>query len=69
VYQSRKVAKVIRSKSEPGSEVMVTAGVEAGAIWRPDNTIVAPGTVSPGYPKERDIDENNTCIYSHNRSK
>jgi hypothetical protein len=48
---------------------MVTAGVEAGAIWRPDNTIVAPGTVSPGYPKERDIDENNTCIYSHNRSK
>jgi hypothetical protein len=69
VYQSRKVVSVIRSKSEPGSEVIVTAGVEAGAIWRRDNTIIAPGAVSPGYPKERDIDDNNTCICSHNRGK
>jgi hypothetical protein len=27
----------IRSKSEPESEVIVTAGVEADAIWRPEN--------------------------------
>jgi hypothetical protein len=37
VYQSRKVVSVIRSKSEPGSEVIVTAGVEVDAIWRPEN--------------------------------